>query len=106
MSKIRLILLITLLLCTCCFFTSVAAGEAETSQSEESEWTVMIYMCGSDLESRYSYATGNLEEINRCKRPFSEPFLIEAVYGDEVTEDMLPQIGNVNVIIETGGCKA
>ena len=27
------------------------------------EWTIMFYMCGSDLESKYGYATGNLQEI-------------------------------------------
>ncbi len=45
--------------------------------------TVMIYMCGTDLESKYGMATKDLQEI------------LSANISD-----------NVNVIIETGGCKA
>ena len=30
---------------------------------ETAEWTVMFYLCGSDLESRHGLASGNLEEI-------------------------------------------
>ncbi len=68
------------------------AEEAEESDTEESftksatgsgsTWTIMIYMCGSDLESKFGAATGNLEEILRSG------------YGD-----------NINVMVETGGSK-
>ena len=44
--------------------------------------TVMIYMCGTDLESKYGMATSDLQEMTG------------AVIGS-----------NVNVIVETGGCK-
>ncbi len=27
------------------------------AESTEAEWTVLFYLCGSDLESKYSYAT-------------------------------------------------
>ena len=44
--------------------------------------TVMVYMCGTDLESNYGMATSDLQEM------------------------MNAEIGsNVNVIVETGGCK-
>jgi len=44
--------------------------------------TVMVYMCGTDLESNYGMATSDLQEMASAK------------------------IGsNVNVIVETGGCK-
>ncbi len=44
--------------------------------------TVMVYMCGTDLESSYGMATSDLQEMASAK------------------------IGsNVNVIVETGGCK-
>ena len=52
-------------------------GEPDTT------WTVMMYLCGTDLESRYGFASSNLGEI--CN----------ASLGD-----------NVNYIIETGGAKA
>ena len=110
MKKTGIILLLVLLFCILCI--STATGEetgsvpAEGQPSDKAEWTVMIYMCGSDLESKYSYASGNLEEISRCKRPFSDTRQLAIMNGEEVTEDMLPRIGDVNVIIETGGCKA
>ena len=44
--------------------------------------TVMVYMCGTDLESNYGMATSDLQEM------------ANATIG-----------GNVNVIVETGGCK-
>ena len=44
--------------------------------------TVMVYMCGTDLESSYGMATSDLQEM------------ANAAIAD-----------NVNVIVETGGCK-
>ena len=44
--------------------------------------TVMVYMCGTDLESNYGMATSDLQEMTN------------AFIGS-----------NVNVIVETGGCK-
>ena len=44
--------------------------------------TVMVYMCGTDLESNYGMATSDLQEM------------MNATIAD-----------NVNVIVETGGCK-
>lgn len=45
--------------------------------------TVMIYMCGTDLESKYGMATSDLNEM------------LKATISDKV-----------NVIVETGGCKS
>ena len=44
--------------------------------------TIMVYMCGTDLESKYGMATNDLVEMTK------------ATIGD-----------NVKVIVETGGCK-
>ena len=44
--------------------------------------TIMVYMCGTDLESKYGMATNDLVEMTK------------ATIGD-----------NVRVIVETGGCK-
>lgn len=44
--------------------------------------TIMVYMCGTDLESKYSMATKDLQEM------------IKAAHSDQV-----------NILIETGGCK-
>ena len=109
MRKTGIILLLILAALFACL--AVAAAEeteipAAPENAGEAEWTVMFYMCGSDLESRYSYATGNLEEIYSCEIPFAYSIALAAKYGNEVTQDMLPDPGKVNVIIETGGCKA
>ncbi len=45
--------------------------------------TLMVYMCGTDLESKYGMATNDLQEMASAK------------FGD-----------NVNVIVYTGGCKS
>ena len=45
-------------------------------------YTIMVYMCGTDLESNYGMATNDLNEMLKAK------------VGD-----------NVNLIVETGGCK-
>lgn len=57
--------------------------EAQTEKKDRAEWTVMVYLCGTDLESRFGMATYNLKEIART----------EANDG-------------VNVVIETGGAKS
>ena len=39
------------------------------------EWTVMFYMCGSDLESKYGYGSQNLQDIAAVGYPSSlSPF--------------------------------
>lgn len=48
------------------------------------DYTIMIYMCGADLESESSFATSNITEILSVKN--------------------MPE--NVNIIIETGGAKS
>lgn len=57
---------------------TVAAGP----RKETAEWDVMIYLCGTDLESEGGMATANLEMIKKT-----------------VPSD------NVNVLIETGGTR-
>lgn len=66
---------------------NVAAGtpakRTEILGKGKDKVTLMIYMCGTDLESRSGMATNDLNEIKK------------ASYGD-----------NVNVIVYTGGCSA
>ncbi len=72
----------------------------------EAEWTVMFYFCGSDLESKYGYASDNLLDISHVLYP--EPFYLEIAkyYGvDPETLDYTAP-GKVNILIETGGSKA
>ncbi len=67
------------------------AGSTEIVETEKEEnkgtgdggWTVMVYLCGSDLESGGGYATYNIKEM------------FQANLGT-----------NVNLLLETGGSKA
>ncbi len=58
-------------------------AEGSTETAENAAWTVMIYLCGTDLESKNGMATENLLEISKT---------------------LANQ--HVNVLIETGGTKA
>lgn len=60
---------------------TVAAEEVSTA-AEQKDWTVLVYLCGTDLETRGAMATINLEEI------------AETIPSD-----------NVSVVIETGGTR-
>lgn len=59
-------------------------AEADTIEEEEeiveTEWTVFIYMCGSNLESEYNHASDNLEDLLNA-----------------------PENDRVRYVIETGG---
>ena len=106
MKKAGIILLLILLSAVLCFSTAEEEAPAQATETpEEAEWTIIIYMCGSDLESKYSYATGNLEEIGRCERPYASSVQLAKAYGYEVSPDMLPEKEKINVVIETGGCR-
>ena len=78
---------------------TVESTAAEAADPED-EWTVLIYMCGSDLESTYSYATGNLEEISRCRK-VKNIIKTQAAKAGYFFEEP----GQVNILIATGGTK-
>ena len=69
--------------------TEEEANESEASEegsseakTDEAQWTVMLYLCGTDLESDGGMASNNLEMISKT----------------------IPD-GDVNFLIETGGAK-
>ncbi len=82
------------------------AGAAATEAANDSldEWTVMFYFCGSDLESQYGYASGNLEEITRILYPDSFIAVEAEGSGARMTAE-LTDPGKVNILIETGGSR-
>ncbi len=77
---------------------------AYAQAGETADWTVMFYFCGTDLESKYSYATENLSEIMECSWPENYLPSIAANYGVTLDLDSFNAAGTVNVLIETGGC--
>ena len=100
MKKTCLILLTAILLIFSAFLT---AATAETEENESlDEWTVMIYLCGSDLESKYGYATENLTEISRLSNPMLSYIRQEM---PEQIKSTIRDPGKVNILVETGGSK-
>ena len=89
---------VLLMLCT-------APALAEEPEDDQAEWTVLFYLCGSDLESRYSYATENLKEIASCVYPRVQVSEILGNTADLPKNIVLSEPGAVNVLIETGGSK-
>ena len=75
------------------------AWTAPALAEELDEWTVMFYLCGSDLESKNGYATGNLEEIQSCLTYDTAKRVMGRINTNEES------LGGVNVVLETGGCK-
>ena len=57
-------------------------GQTWTQTTDNKSWTIMIYMCGADLESDNGLASADINEIL-------------SVNG---------QPSNVNIVLETGGC--
>ncbi len=55
----------------------------DEAEADMAEWTIMLYLCGTDLESDGGMATGNLEMISKT----------------------IPN-SKVNMLIETGGAKS
>ena len=64
--------------------TCVVTVTASSTVGDKAKWTVMVYMCGADLESDSGLATSDLNEILK-------------VSG---------QPDDVNIIVETGGAKS
>ena len=96
---------LTIMLALVCMLLQICAPEASAEQADDkTAWTVLIYMCGSDLESRYSYGTENLEEITKATEP-------DRSLQDRIRNDIDPlktevgKVGNVKVLVETGGAK-
>ncbi|MGX8706678.1 MAG: clostripain-related cysteine peptidase, partial [bacterium] len=96
MVKKGLVVLAVLLLTIAC-----GMALAEGADAVQDEWTVMFYFCGSDLESNFSYATGNLDEITSVYYP--DDFLSSGVLARKT--GMPTQSGGVNILIETGGSR-
>ena len=96
-------IILNFLVLLCCS----AMAEENKTETPADEWTVLIYLCGSDLESKYGYATENLEEIYEITYPYNLQQVISAKTEEEQKQSLSTiarAIGNVNILIETGGC--
>ena len=99
-----LFLCLMILLAACVLPVLCAAGTAE-SAGEEAEWTVLFYICGSDLESKYSCATETLNEISLCSQPINYVDRLVEFYGDSTEGIRIERPGNIHVLLATGGAK-
>ncbi|MBQ3269588.1 MAG: hypothetical protein IJH09_06670 [Clostridia bacterium] len=90
------------ILCVLALATALGAGAAARAEAADlPEWTVMLYMCGSDLESQHGLGTYNLNDIASMWLPGQ----LTAREGDSVVlKDWRPD--QVNVVVETGGARA
>ena len=80
-----------------------ASAMAEGVEDDLDEWTVMLYVCGSDLESKYAYATGNLEELAGVGVPINYFDMMNNGI-ESMTGENDGRFGEVNIVLQTGGC--
>lgn len=92
MKRFAALAAVLLLLCVGGFALAEEAGTAPD------EWTVLFYFCGSDLESKYGYASDDLQEIGNISFPYD--------YSVWDTFGAMRDLGKVNILIETGGSRA
>ena len=78
MKRPTLIISILLLLLSLACAGALAEDAAD---GQMDEWTVMFYFCGSDLESKYSFATGYLADIGMTMYPNSWMTMVAEHYG-------------------------
>ena len=93
-----------LTLLVCCLFAAVPAlAEITAEPAQQSEWTVLFYFCGSDLESSHGFASENISAICECCYPKTVvKNLVKLISPEtEVPETTITE--NVNVVIQTGG---
>ncbi len=91
---------ICLLLLLACLFAAVPVL-AETG--ELPEWTVLFYLCGSDLESRHGFASGIISAISECVNPVEALEIFERIVDPKMDVLERKETEQVNVVIETGG---
>lgn len=56
-------------------------------------WTICVYLCGSNLESRQSWATKTLEEISKAHIPLNATVVVQAGGAEEWHSDLIKQNG-------------
>ena len=101
MNVKKVLLLLLAVLCLATF-----AANAEAEDTDLPEWTVMFYMCGTDLESRYGYATENMIEIITTQDLYATYSKMAKEYHIDNGDAVSSSDRKVQVVLQTGGCKA
>ena len=101
-NRITWALLLTLLLLFAAGAGCMAeSGGEDEDNSELHEWTVMVYLCGSDMESQDGLASYNLHEIMSAAQP-ENTYRMNPATHEFFMEKVAP---DVNVVVETGGAR-
>lgn len=85
-------------LCALALLALLPGGAATAEEAELPEWTVMLYMCGTDLESAYGLGSYNLNDIASMWFPEQ----VTAITEDGLSLREWPT-DQVNLIVQTGG---
>ncbi len=101
LRNILCLLLLTRLACLVPDACSPSPASARAEGEDLPEWTVMLYMCGSDLESRHGLGTYNLNDIMDMWFPEKT-----TVATDDGVALENWRTGRVNVVAQTGGARA
>ena len=96
-----LLLLLTAVFC----LQSLSVQAEEAADDEKANWTVMIYFCGSDLESLHGMATYNLKEIAGIHPVTTIQEYLNENHGTDYPVWNPYKDNNVNVVFETGVCE-
>ena len=102
MKRTLWIILLLLLACVVAGGTALAEqapDPTEEPEEELAEWTLLFYFCGSDLESRYGYASAELETFKKLEFPCNSLDYLSGV------KHPFTSPGKINMLIETGGSK-
>ena len=96
--RINILIKRLLFLCLMAFSALSVLTAAAEEADPPAKWTVMLYMCGSDLESKNGIASLNLHQIMNTQR------VTQTLLYDENGDLMLADVPmEVNVLVETGG---
>ena len=72
---------------------ALALGACSARAVDGGTWTVALYLCGSNLESRQGWATKTLEEISGAKMPANVKVVAQAGGADEWESDAVVASG-------------
>lgn len=96
-KTLALVLAIVMLFSLCACGGSSQSSPSSTSKAvlsaDGGSWTIAIYMCGSDLEGEYGFASWDLEEISCVELPENAKVVIQT--GGSSHWDGVPDAGIV-----------
>ena len=84
--------------------TSAPTAE-QPGELHDGSWTVALYLCGSNLETKQGWATKTIEELKAADVPENLSFVIETGGSTKWRNDTVPSAENRRYTIEGGQLK-